>query len=216
LIDFTVHVFGNPPVPEVIFGCDHLGRHVARLHFKVMGFNSHMATPISNDVQHQFMSLVGRVVVTWGKLERTMDIAVTLGKHLVPSHVKKGKVPRQYADKVEALRSVCKSIPEFQNRIERTNRCLDEVLKLALDRNTIVHGQFHGISGEADPQIYFRNATPLTGEAGQRLLMTRREMTKFLDDIDRVAFELMWIMLGVMSACGGKGLGKPSFPRPPR
>jgi len=56
------------------------------------------------------MLLIGRIVVTWGKLERTIDIAATLGKHLVP----KGKVARPFAQKVETLRAVCRSIPELQ------------------------------------------------------------------------------------------------------
>lgn len=114
---------------------------------------------------------------------------------------------------METLRAVCKSIPELQANTERTNRCLDDALRLSRDRNTIIHGHFHGISGEDEPQLYFRNAPSLTGEVGDRLLMTSAELIQFLDGIDRATFDLWWIMMGVMSACGGKALGKAKAPQ---
>ena len=57
---------------------------------------------------------------------------------------------------------------------------LENILEMAEYRHTIIHGFFHGISGEAEPQIYFRHAPPLTGEAGDRVIATRTELETFV------------------------------------
>jgi hypothetical protein len=59
------------------------------------------------------------------------------------------------------------------------------------------HRYFHGISGEPEPQIYFRKAVPRSGEAGTRLLATRQELEALVMRIKRADHNLMFVLMAV-------------------
>jgi hypothetical protein len=124
--------------------------------------------PVSTD----FLLLIGRIVIAWSKLERALDLTVLSGRPLIPSHFEKGP-PRTLSPKLKALRALCKKLAVFSEQHPWVEQCIGEVKAMAEDRHTIIHGFFHGMSGEQEPQIYFRRAPPMSGEAGKRLLATR-------------------------------------------
>jgi hypothetical protein len=125
-----------------------------------------------------FLWLIGRIVIAWSRLERTIDFALMSGRTLIPGHFKKDP-PFALDRKTKAFRALCKQVPELADSSSLVERCISEFLRLAEDRHTIVHGFFHGISGEHEPQIYFRRGSPLSGEAGKRLIKTREELRDF-------------------------------------
>ena len=154
---------------------------VARSHFTVgsnsrSGFPMADSVPSPDSVSTDFLVLIGRIVIGWGQVERVISLSVTAAKSLVPNHFRKDVPPQGLGARVKALRSICGKLPSFVGKTEWVNRRLDDVLEIADIRHTIVHGFFHGISGETEPQIYFRRAPPLSGESGRRLLATRSEL----------------------------------------
>lgn len=144
-----------------------------------------------------FLVLVGRIVIGWSRIERAIDIAVLTARHLIPEHFKKGP-PFALKLKVKAFRTICERVAKLADNLPWIESRIGELLVLAEQRHTIVHGYFHGISGEAEPQIYFRRAPPLSGEAGDRLLATRQELGALLTKVARADHDFSMIMLVVM------------------
>jgi hypothetical protein len=153
--------------------------------------------PVSTD----FLLLIGRIVIAWSKLERALDLTVLSGRPLIPSHFEKGP-PRTLSPKLKALRSLCKKLAVFSERHPWVEQCIGEVKAMAEDRHTIIHGFFHGISGEQEPQIYFRRAPPMSGEAGKRLLATRLELGNFVQRLEKSESDFRVMRLMVVQEMG--------------
>lgn len=160
-----------------------------------------------------FLALIGRIVIGWSRIERAMDIAIVSGKTLIGKHFEKGP-PVAFRGKVRALRALCKALPSFDLKqlMPWVERRIDDLLVIAEKRHTIMHGYFHGISGDPEPQIYFRRAAPLTGEAGQRLVATRAELESLVAQIARADFDFMMIMFEVLNET--RKVQKLTLPRP--
>jgi hypothetical protein len=151
-----------------------------------------------SQVSADFLILIGRIVIGWGRVERAILISVGAGKRLIPNHFRKGRPPQGLAASVKALRALCEQLPSFVGKTKWFDSLLAEILEVADVRNTIIHGYFHGISGEAEPQIYFRKAVPLSGDAGTRVLATRQEMEAVVARIKKADHNLMFVMMAVV------------------
>lgn len=132
-----------------------------------------------------FFVLIAVIVVEWSRLERTIDITLTAGKALIPQHFKDGP-PVALKRKIRAFRALSPQLPSHIPHSKWIGKWFDDVLEMAEYRHTIIHGFFHGISGEAEPQIYFRRAPPLTAEAGDRVIATRAELEAFVQRLREV------------------------------
>jgi hypothetical protein len=151
-----------------------------------------------SQVSTDFLILIGRIVIGWGRVERAILISVVAGKRLIPHHFRKGRPPQGLANNVKALQALCTQLPSFAGKTKWLASLVQEILEVADLRHTIIHGYFHGISGEAEPQIYFRKATPLSGEAGTRLLATRAELQTTINRIKKADHNLMFLMMAVV------------------
>lgn len=158
--------------------------------------------PAYDAVSADFLVLIGQIVIGWSRIERAMDIA------LATVH---GRAPWPLAQKIKWMKTLCVTLPELIPHERRIVATLEEVDQLSKYRNTIVHGYFHGVSHEDEPQIYFRRAAPLTGEAGHRVLATRTELETFIQRVRKADEDLMAVMLIVVGA-----LRKRPPPRGPR
>jgi hypothetical protein len=161
--------------------------------------------PAYDEVSTDFLVLIGRIVIEWSRIERALDIA------LASVH---GKAHWPFAKKIGMLRELCKQMPSLAQHLTWIATRLDEVLELAKYRNTIIHGFFHGVSSEDEPQIYFRRATPLTGEPGHRVLATRAELEEIIQKIKKADFDFMIVMI-MVSQDVRKAREKSSQPIPP-
>jgi hypothetical protein len=146
-----------------------------------------------------FLWLIGRIVIEWSRVERAVDIALMSGRAFIPDHFKPGP-PFSLPNKLKALRALCLKIPDLAERSSWIENCINDLLIVAEDRHTIIHGFFHGISGEDEPRIYFRRASPLSDEPGKRFLATRQELREFLWRLERLGQEFMTVMRTVISA----------------
>jgi hypothetical protein len=153
--------------------------------------------PISTD----FLLLIGRIVIAWSELERALDLIVLSGRTLIPDHFEKGP-PRTLPPKLKALRALSKKLTVLSERYPWVEQCIGEVKAMAEDRHTIIHGFFHGISGEQEPQIYFRRASPMSGEAGKRLLVTRPELGDFVQRLEKSESDFKTMRLMVVQEIG--------------
>jgi hypothetical protein len=95
-----------------------------------------------DSVSKDFLVLIGRIVIKWGRVERIVDIAVASGKALIPNHFKKGP-PIALKSKMKAFRELCNAVPENRSNLVWLDKRIDEFLKLAESRHTIVHGFLH-------------------------------------------------------------------------
>jgi hypothetical protein len=155
------------------------------------------SAPAYDSVSTDFLVLVGRIVIGWSRIERAIDLAMISGQTLIPEHFKKGQ-PRNLKDKTKAFRALCQKISAFAKCLKWVDQRIDELAALAEYRHTIVHGFFHGISGEAEPQIYFRRAPPLSGESGDRVIATRFELEEFLKKLAQADHEFFIMMTTVI------------------
>jgi hypothetical protein len=170
--------------------------------------------PSPNDPPTDFLVLIGRIVIGWARIERALDVAISVGKPLILSHFKDG-IPQALKRKVRAMRALCKQLPSLSSQLSWVDSRLDDILELAEFRHTIIHGFFHGITVEAEPQIYFRRAPPLTGEAGERVIATRAELAEFVEKL-RVADLDMFMMMtmAIQDARTTRRKASPPTPRP--
>jgi hypothetical protein len=152
----------------------------------------------ASQVSSDFLTLIGQIVIGWGRVERAISISATAGKRLIPHHFRKGRPPQGLANNVKALQALCIQLPSFVGKTKWLDSLIEEVLEVADLRHTIIHGYFHGISNEAEPQIYFRKSTPLSGETGTRLLATRTELQTIIARIKRADANLMFLMMAVV------------------
>lgn len=159
-------------------------------HFLEVGcFGGRALNNSVSQVSTDFLLLIGRIVIAWSKLERALDLIILSGRTLIPDHFEKGP-PKTLPPKWKALRALCKKLPVFSLRCSWVEQCIGEVKAMAEDRHTIIHGFFHGISGEQEPQIYFRRAPLNSGEAGKRLLATRLELGNFVQRLEKSESDL--------------------------
>lgn len=150
-----------------------------------------------SQVSNDFLILVARIVIGWGRVERAISISVLQGKGLIPNHFRNGRLPQGLALSVKALRALCEQLPSFVGKTSWLDSLLEEILEVADVRHTIIHGYFHGISAEPEPQIFFRKAIPLSGEAGRRLLATRTDLEEIVRRIRNADANLMFLMMAV-------------------
>jgi hypothetical protein len=155
--------------------------------------------PSYSSADTDFLILIGRIIIGWGKIERIVSIAIRGKQNLAPQHFRNGKVPAGFKEKIKALRAICKAKTEFASNLTRINSRLEELLTLAQDRHTIIYGMFHGISGEPEPQIYFRRAPPLSGEPGDRLLATRAKLETYIKQMQAAEYEMGLLMIALTS-----------------
>jgi hypothetical protein len=144
--------------------------------------------PAYDGVSTDFLVLIGRIVIGWSRIERTLDIAVAAVY---------GKAPRPLAKKVEAMHELRKQVPSLIPHSTWIASRLHDITELAKYRNTIIHGFFHGVSYEDEPQIYFRRAEPLTREAGKSVRATRAELEEFIYKVRQADFDFMILMIMV-------------------
>jgi hypothetical protein len=147
----------------------------------------------------EFLVLIGRIVIGWGRVERVVDVAVVSGRQLIPSHFKNGRPPRNLSPKMKAFRELVKSLPETITNSPWIDIRIDEFLVMSEVRHTIIHGFLHGVSGEEDPQIYFRRAPVLTGDAGHRVIVTRSELESFVTKLQKIEHDFMMLMGAVVT-----------------
>jgi hypothetical protein len=140
-----------------------------------------------------FFVLIAVIVVRWGRIERSIDITLSAGKLFIPKHFKDGP-PVALKRKIRAYRALSALLPSLANNLQWVYERLDDVLDMAEYRHTIIHGFFHGISNEREPQIYFRRAPPLTGESGDRVIATRAELDAFVQKLENAEEDLIVLM----------------------
>ena len=162
-----------------------------------------------DDVTEDFLILIGRIVIGWSRIERAIDLALVQRRSLIPKHFEKGP-PISLDPKMRAFRALCKQIPAFEKMQPWIEGRITELLELAQQRHTIIHGFFHGVSGEPEPQIYFRRATPLSGDAGHRLIATRAELEVFLERLRKLDFDFIGLMLTAIGRRGSKTTSPPA------
>lgn len=145
--------------------------------------------PVATD----FLVLIGRIIIAWSRIERALEVGLVGGQPFAPKHYRRGKAPINFKGKIAAFREICPQVAETSKILPWINQRLDDLLDLGEKRHTIIHGYFHGISAEAEPQIYFRRAQPLTGEAGDRLLATRSELENYIKQLRQADFDFMML-----------------------
>lgn len=148
-------------------------------------------------ISTDFLILIGRIVIGWSRIERAIDVAIISGRHRIPKHFEKGS-PISLSRKVKAFRALCNRTRALSKQLLWIEKRIADLLVLAEERHTIVHGFFHGISGEIEPQIYFRRASPLSGDAGKRLIATRAELECLVQRLKQADFDFMMLLMMIL------------------
>lgn len=154
-----------------------------------------------------FHNALGRLVVVWGKLERSVDIIAYSARSIESSEPYAHDARTGIKRKLQAIRTTLKSHPPVSRSQAWIGRTLGDIKNVARKRNILIHGVFQNFSGTKKPRINFKSAIYYpTGVKREEVSLTLDQLNALIRKIDALDRELMPLVLAVVAAprVGGK------------
>lgn len=164
-------------------------------HSLVVGIMSAAYTH-SDETWKNFYDLLGRVVIAWSRIERSLDIAILETRTWGQAKHREGAAIVSLRLKIRILRGICEHHPALSKESRYLGSLLDQVSEFARARDTLVHGYCHGTSDDADPTLHFR-ATRYEpqGTKSRELKLTRGQLVDFLRQLHVLDYRLGLAMI---------------------
>lgn len=131
------------------------------IHFDIFGDESPAST--------EFLELLGRSIIVWGHLESQLDSALLDIGHNPYIPVVKGKIlPKPFSRRVQMLLERISSEPELKELRKVSPAWAKEALRLALDRNMLVHSSISGFYQLPNPGVRVEHVQHYDRKKGEK------------------------------------------------
>ena len=163
-----------------------------------------------------FYAAIGRVIVSWGRLERCLDLLVLSAKTIDSPDPVPDEDNLALKRKLRAVRRALRSHPPHQKVQRFITRVLGDMRSIGATRNAIVHGSCGEFSKSGPPKIEFRTTRySLRGDHWRETLtLTLPQLVALIAKIQKVEAELTLLLLSTGTA--PRRRGKPPAPLGPR
>jgi hypothetical protein len=149
-----------------------------------------------------FYTAIGRLVVVWGKLERSVDIIAYSARSIESLDPFKDDARTGIKRKLEALRKTFKSHPPVGRSQKWIARLLGDIKSAAKKRNIIIHGLFERFQDDnKKPRITFRSTIFYpTGRKREEMTLTLPQLNALVKKITALDRELVPLVLVTVTA----------------
>ncbi|GAB4372225.1 MAG: hypothetical protein Kow00114_33560 [Kiloniellaceae bacterium] len=174
--------------------------------------NSSKHPPFEDDpVAFEFYSLIGRILVCWSRIERSLDVAVAATRHLRDP---KERSITSLQRKIKILEQTYRDNPHLAQGHPWASGALDSLGAAANFRHTLVHGYCHGIKHNAEPAIHFRKARyEPEGPKSQEIHATRADLWDYVLKLREIDYRMGMVAVHATIEAR-KGRLEPSQPDP--
>jgi len=138
----------------------------------------------------EFYTELGKIIVAWGLVERSLDILVLECRKYLPASMSEDEAPVAFKLKLKYLRKALMDANPFPKSHEWIKARIEDVQAVESARTAIIHGCCFGFTQDDPPKLVFKNSRFEPSGVKHRTtanpsLVDLRELVALIQAVDR-------------------------------